>query len=155
MSSDYRIEKQRVPVTVVTVRGAELHGDMYVQMYARHRQGGELPIDVLNAEDPFFPLAIPGDETLLICKDGVAEVNIPGMLRDENALESGARVATVELTLVDGQLRQGQMLVEVAVDRPRVLDFLNRYIENFLTLHNDHGACLVNRRRVMIVRQLD
>ena len=155
MSSDYRIEKQRVPVSVETVRGATLTGDMYVQLYARHRQGGEQPIDVLNAEDPFFPLAIENDETLLICKDGVAEVHVPGMQRDEWALESGARIVTVELTLVDGQMRRGDMLVEVAADRPRVLDFLNRYVENFLTLHTQQGACLVNRRRVTIVRQLD
>jgi hypothetical protein len=155
MSSDYRIEKQRAPVTVTTVRGATLTGDMYVQSYARHRQGGELPIDVLNAEDPFFPLAVDNQETLLICKDGVAEVNVAGMQCDEAALEAGARIVMVELTLVDGEIRRGQMLVEVAADRPRVLDFLNRYVENFLTLHVHDGACLVNRRRVAVVRQLD
>jgi hypothetical protein len=77
VNSDFRIEKERLPVTVVTASGERLSGDIFVQGYARNRLGRERPIDVLNDPEPYFALALPDESTLLVAKRRVRDVTIP------------------------------------------------------------------------------
>ena len=155
MSSDYRIEKERITVAVTTSSGATVDGDIFVQTYARHRMGREEPSDIMNADEPYFPLATHDGGTLLLAKDQVREVVYEGALEDAAANSVGARSAEIELTLTNGDVRSGAVFLEVSYDRPRVLDFLNRFDLRFLTLHTDGGVRLVNRRLIERVRPLD
>lgn len=152
--SEYRIEKERLPVVVVTSGGDRLFGDMFVQAYARHRSGREEPSDILNGPEPYFPLAIANDHTVLIAKAWVRELEIVGEASDDSS-GFAARATTVELTIVGGSTRTGRVYLEVPFDRPRLLDFLNRLDQPFLTLHTDDGMRLVNVRMLERVRQLD
>jgi hypothetical protein len=154
MHSDFRIEKERLPVVIVTGGGERLFGDMFVQAYARHRSGREEPMDVLNGAERFFPLATADGQTLLIAKQGVRELEIVGE-GFEPADVAGARPTTVEVTLRGGPTRVGRVYLEVPFDRPRLLDFLNRYAHPFLTLHTDDGVRLMNVALLERVRQLD
>ncbi len=154
MPSEYRIEKDRLPVVVVMTAGDRLLGEIFVQAYARHRLGREEPMDVLNAGEPFFPLALPGGETLLIAKSQVREVEIVGEFSTE-AATLASRAASVELALSGGHVRVGCVYLEVPYDRPRLLDFLNRFEQRFLPLHTDDGVRLVNVELIDRVRQLD
>lgn len=154
MHSDFRIEKERLPVVVVTDGGERLFGDMFVQSYARHRTGREEPFDVLNSDERFFPLAMADGLTLLIAKTGVRELEIVG----DGAIAAelaGARPVTVEVTLRGAPARVGRVYLEVPYDRPRLLDFLNRYSHTFLALHTDDGVRLMNVALLERVRQLD
>ena len=155
MNSDYRIEKERIAVAVTTASGETVDGDIFVQTYARHRMGREEPSDIMNADEPFFPLALRDGGTLLLAKSQVREVVYDGALEDDAANSVGARAAEIELTLSDGEVRRGAIFLEVSMDRPRVLDFLNRFDLRFLTLHTEEGIRLVNRRLIERVRPLD
>jgi hypothetical protein len=147
-SSDYRIEKQRIAVAVSTVSGATMDGEIFVQTYARHRMGREEPADIMNSDEPFFPLALVDGGTMLLAKEAVSEVLYEGTLEDDAANVVGARSVQLEVILTNGERRQGAVFLEVSVDRPRVLDFLNRFDLRFLTLHTREGVRLVNRRLI-------
>ena len=157
MSNDYRIAKERYQVVVTTLAGEELVGDMFVQPYSPRHAGPEAPADVLNDDDPFFPLALEGGETLLLAKAGVRDVVVPDLSEaaDDEYLFAATRPASVELTLTGGGSCVGTLHLETPDERPRLLDFLNRFHGRFLPLHTDEGIRLVSWRCVERVRPLD
>jgi hypothetical protein len=157
MTNDYRIEKDRLPVVVVTADGARISGELFVQPYARFRMGPEQAPDIMNGGDAFFPFGVAGGETVLIAKDHVREVEVAGVGAADDDLDpsTGARRAMIEVTLADGTVATGAVYLEVPFDRPRLLDFLNRFDHRFITLHASGGARLVNRRLIERVRPLD
>lgn len=152
--SEFRIEKERLPVVVVTTAGDRMFGDMFVQAYIRHRSGREEPSDIMNGPEPFFPLAVASGELVLIAKEWVREVEIVGDAGADDAAMA-SRPATVEITVSGGPTRIGRVYLEVPFDRPRLLDFLNRFDQRFLELYTDEGMRLVNVRLLERVRQLD
>lgn len=155
MTSDYRIEKDRLLVALTTVGGERIVGEMFVQPYARHRMGPEDPRDIVNGEEPFFPLQLTDGSTRLIAKDHVLDLQIEGEDGIDGGSEMLALSARVELTLTGGTTHLGLVFLEVPFDRPRLLDFLNRFTERFITLRTEHGVSLINRRLVELVRPLD
>ena len=58
--NDFRIEKARLPVVLVTVEGQRISGDLFVQASARNVLGHESAPDVLNSSEQFFPIATMG-----------------------------------------------------------------------------------------------
>jgi hypothetical protein len=152
---DLHIEKFRYPVVVTMIGGERIVGDMFVQSIAPFRTGSEEPPDILNDADGWFPLAAEDGDTLLIAKEHVAEVEAMLPERDDEELLAGARPAVVEVTLANGTIRGGSILLHLHTDRSRLLDFLNRYDERFLTLQSTEGVRLINRRLIASVRPLD
>ena len=153
---DYHIEKFRYPVIVTMTDGSRIVGDMFVQSIAPFRTGPEEPPDILNDAEPFFPLAAEDGDTLLLAKDHVAEVEAVLPERDDlSAPLAGLRPAVVEVSLVGGVTRGGSLLMERHADRPRLLDYLNRLTDRFLTLQSTEGVRLINRRLILRVRPLD
>jgi hypothetical protein len=157
-ANDYRIEKARCQVAVTTLDGERLVGDVFLQQYAHRRLGPEAPADLLNDDDPFFPLALAEGGTVLLAKERVREVEVPddqvaGV--DDPYAEAGVRHAGVELTLLGNVTRAGSIRVEMPFERPRLLDFFNRFGERFLTLYADDGVRLINRRCIERVRPLE
>jgi hypothetical protein len=153
VNSDFRIEKERLPVTVVTASGERLSGDMFVQGYARNRLGRERPIDVLNDPEPYFALALPDESTLLVAKRGVRDLTIPGS--DDLPAGATARPITIEVVVAGGEVFLGEVRLEVPFERPRLLDYLNRLQEPFVALHTADGIRLINCRLIERVRPLD
>ena len=153
--SQYRIEKDRVPVVVSMVSGRRISGEMFVQPYARHRGGPEEPQDVLNAAEPFFPLAEPSGEVRLVAKDLVAEVEALLPAGEDPVRHAGMQPAVIEVRLSTGAQRSGAIFLELPTSRPRLLDYLNRVGERFLLLHDGDHLRLLNRRHIESVRPLD
>lgn len=152
-SSDFRIEKERLSVTVTTESGERLSGQMFVQSYARRRLGREEAVDVLNDNDPYFPLALDGDNTLLLAKRRVRDVQVAA--GEGSAANPAARPVTVEVVVAGGDAFLGEVRLEVPFERPRLLDFLNRLQQQFITLHTADGIRLINSRLIERVRPLD
>ena len=157
MTDDYRIEKSRLSVVVVTAGGERMAGELFVQPFSRYRMGPEQAPDIMNAAEPFFPFATADGDTVLVAKDQVREVEIAFGDGEEGEPESaaGARCALIEVTLSDGAAVTGSVYLQAPTDRPRLLDFLNRFDSRFLTLYAPGGARLVNRRLIERVRPLD
>ena len=156
MSNDYRIEKDRVPVVLTTMSGERIAGDMFVQPYARYRTGREGAPDIMNHPEPYFPLAVETGDMLVVAKDRVLEVVFDVADDDGMTAEDlGAKRAVIEVVLTGGVVRQGTVYLEVPLDRPRLLDFMNRLHTRFVTMRTSEGIRLVNRNCIERVRPLD
>lgn len=154
MNTDLRIEKDRRVVSLLMLGGEQLNGEMFVQRFSRYHLGSEEIPDVLNAPEPFFPLVRAGD-TLMVAKHQVREVELVDDRGVEAAVAPAARAEAVEVTLRDGTVRAGRMYLEMPTDRPRLLDYLNRYAQRFVTLFSAGGLRLINRELIERVRTMD
>ena len=153
-ANDFRIEKSRLPVVLNTTDGRRLSGDLFVQLSSRNTLGYESAPDILNAPEAFFPLATMDGHTLLVAKSHVRELLVAREDVEEPEWEFGTS-ARVEIQMVDGPLHTGTILIQLESARSRVLDFLNRLTERFLTVYTDDGVVLVSRARIAHVSQLD
>jgi len=153
--SDFRIEKGRTSVLLTMAGAGSLSGEMFVQSYSRRGDSPENPEDILNDAEPFFPLALGDGNTLLIAKEQVLEAHLEDAVGEEPERRTGVRAAAVELTLAGGTARTGTLYLEVRADRPRLLDFLNKYEQRFFLLHSSDGVRLINRHLIEHVRPLD
>ena len=153
--SDYRIEKSRCRVVVTTHSGETITGEMFLQPFGRHDGGMERPQDILNGDEPFFPLALSEEETVLIAKEQVIEVSLAFDPHDAVEYEMLARPTVIEVRLVNGATHAGAIFLQLPLERPRLLDFLNRDVQRFLTLHGTERRLLINRRVIERVRPLD
>lgn len=157
MTDDYRIEKRRLSVVLTTTGGERMSGELFVQPISRYHSGPEQAPDIMNGADPFFPFALDDGETILVAKDQVREVEFdhPHDVGEEPDGVVGVRRSVIEVTLAEGAVVTGTVYLQVPFDRPRLLDFLNRYDRRFITLYVPGGARLVNRRLIERVRPLD
>jgi hypothetical protein len=155
MSNDYRIRKERVAVVLTLLGGERVEGDLFVQLSARNRLGPEDAPDVLNAPEAFFPFVTADGETYLVAKDRVREVEVDHELDKADEWRIGAP-STIEIALGGGVVHRGVVYLEsVVTGRGRVLDYLNRLEDRFLTLHTPAGAILVNRLAIERVHPVD
>jgi hypothetical protein len=152
---DYRIEKTRIPVTLTMLGGDELHGHIFVSAVAPHGFGSEQPADLFNGSEPFFPFELDSGEVILIAKDRVAEVSGLGHPEDDTMRHLGSRMALVQVMLAGGAVRFGAVRLELPADRPRLVDYLNRITDRFITLYTSDEAHLINRMLIDRVRPLD
>ena len=90
---------------------------------------------------------------MLLAKARVRDVALPRT--DGGAETPHLRPATVELVLAGGDALLGEVLLDAPQARPRLLDFLNRVTQRFITLHTADGIRLVNSRLIERVRPLD
>ena len=151
----YRIEKDRLPITIKLDGGDCIEGHIFVQPSVYRHLGREEAIDLLNAPEPFFPIVGTDGSTLLIAKDRVMEAWPVQPDEDEELRLAGTREALLELVLVDGTVRSGTIPLELPSDRPRLLDFLNSHSERFLALHAADAIHLINTRVIKCIRPLD
>lgn len=150
--NDLRIEKTRLAVAVTLMSGTRVDGELYVQASGHHIGELEDAPEVLNSDEPFFPLALRGGGTILVAKDNVRTVTVAR--RDVHEDESLGIAARVEIALRDGERLSGSLIIEPVAGRTRVLDYLNRHQERFLTLFGRDSALLVNRALLERVRPL-
>jgi hypothetical protein len=155
MSDDYRIEKSRSPVVIKTHSGETITGEMFLQPFARPDGGTERPWDILNGDYPFFPLAMSDGELLLVAKEQVLELETDVGHDEYDERSKLARPAVVEVRLISGETHVGAIFLELPVEHSRLLDFLNRDDERFLTLHGSDHVLLINRRMIERVRPID
>lgn len=149
--SDYRIAKLRCPVEVTLANGRRLDGDVFVQPTGRFRPGPEAPLDLLNDDDPFLPLALHDGAVCLVQKAQIAVVGTALPASDDD-VDAGLVGMRVEFSLVDGSAHVGSVFPEVRATRPRLVDFLNDTPLHFLALFTAEQLRLVNRVHIAYVR---
>lgn len=147
MINDFRIEKSRLPVVLITLEGQRISGDLFVQASARNKLGHETAHDVLNSPEPFFPIATMKGRTLLLAKEHVRELFVAREDCDDSDWEFGTP-AEVDIAMIGGTRHVGTLLIHQGSGRGRVLDYLNRYSDRFLALHREEGVVLLNRARI-------
>jgi hypothetical protein len=151
----YRIEKERLEVTVTLVGQVELHGYIFLQPKVYGYAGHSEPAALFNDRELFFPLELDGGEMLLLSKARVTDISGLPLADEDELVRASSPMALVEVTMAGGLTRLGSMRLEVRADRPRLLDYLNDIHQRFLMLYSDNGVRLVNRKLIERVRPLD
>lgn len=151
----YRIEKNRCRVTVTTMSGEKLTGEIFLQPFAVNHNGPETPLDIFNSTEEFFPLTLDDGETRLLSISRLADVRWKTKESSEVDRASVSRITSLEVRLVTGATHRGTMLMEVPTRHARILDFLNFHSERFLTLTADGENLSINREMVESIRPLD
>ena len=154
-NTEYRIEKTRSPVVLMTVTGERVEGDVFLQSYVQHRHGPEEVSDLLNGPEPFFPLRGRDGAIRFMQKERIAEAELLDPPSEDDTRRLGAREACVELQRATGESYTARIFFEVPTARPRLLDWLNRLDQRFVLVHAAAGARLVNWRTLALVRPLD
>jgi hypothetical protein len=152
MVNDFRIEKSRLPIVLVTADGERISGDLFVQASNRRASGHESAIDVLNAPEPFFAIATMKGVTIALAKDRVRELFVAREDAEAPDWEYGTP-ADVHVVLHGGGEHAGRVLIQQATGHRRVIDFLNRYSDRFLPLYGPDGVVLVHRAMITYVQQ--
>lgn len=151
--NDLRIEKKRLGVAVMLMSGTRLDGELFV-LASGHRIGQvEDAPEALNSLEPFFPLALRTGDTILVSKDNVRTAAVARQHVHED--ESLGILTRVEIALRDGERLSGSLIIEPLAGHTRVLDYLNRHKERFLTLFGRDSVLLINRVLVERVRKVD
>lgn len=150
--SDYRIQKVRRPVEVTLANGHTLGGDVFCQASVRFRAGPEEPLDLLNDEESFLPVAVSEGDVRLVQKAQIAVVAAELPQESDDMVATGVVGMRVEFTLIDGSSHVGSIFPELPADRPRLVDFLNDTPLNFLALFTADKLLLVNRVHIAYVR---
>jgi hypothetical protein len=158
MSDDRRIEKEPLDVHVLTVGGESLAGRIFLHPYSAHRHGRELPADLMNSAEPFFPLLV-GDSIVIVSKSAIAELSYSALddEQDFGTMPIGVDV-TLNVTMAGGKSFGGSLWVEGPVNSPRLLDFVNRSANTsarFIALHAEDRVRLLNLAHIETIRTMD
>ena len=151
-SNEYFIEKQRIPVALVLATGERLSGHLFTQASHRGMSALEDAPEYLNGTERFIPLGV-GDRARLIAKAHIVSAETS---RDYvTTSESYGLPVRVAVTMADGTVHEGQLLLEQVVAHMRVLDHLNHASERFISLFGPESVTLLNRDHVAFVEQTD
>lgn len=151
-NNEYFIQKHRIPVVLALVTGERLSGHLFTQASHRGLSALEDAPEYLNGADRFLPLGL-GERARLIAKAHI--------LSAETSREHVAATDTfglpvrVAVTMVNGAVHEGQIVVEQVVAHMRVLDHLNHATEQFISLFTEEYVTLLNRDHIAFVEQVD
>lgn len=151
-NNEYFIQKHRIPIVLSLVTGEQLQGHLFTQASHRGLSALEDAPEYLNGADRFLPLGL-GDRARLIAKAHI--------LTAETSREHVAATDTfgmpvrVAVTMVNGKVHTGQIVVEQMVAHMRVLDHLNHATEQFISLFREDGVTLLNRDHIACVEQIE
>lgn len=147
----FRVPRRLVHVRVLLDDGRTLDGRLFTAVTGPDG-GPERLIDHLNdpGED-FIPFAL-GDDRVLIGKAGIVYVQLPERSDETDGVQSElARRAAIRLTLTGGISLLGSVLIDMPVERSRVVDYLNA-APRFVPLHGEGQITLVQRNHIVSVR---
>ena len=151
----FKIEKERLEVTVTLEGCAEMRGFIFLQPRIYGYSSRSEPAALLNDSELFFPLELDNGDVLLLSKERVVDISGLPLDDEDELVRASSPMALLEITLAGGLTRLGSMRLEVRADRPRLLDYLNDSRQRFLMLYTDQGVRLVNRKLIERVRPLD
>ena len=158
MTDDLRIDKEPTSVSLLTVGGEKLSGQVFVYPFYPLRGGREQPIDIMNAPGEYFPLQTK-EGIVLVSKSAIAELDYAAVddALEDGSLPVGVRV-TLSVTMAGGKAYSGAVWVEGPVNTPRLLDFMNRASaqdQRFLVLHAKSRVRLLNKKHIETIRTTD
>jgi CheY-like chemotaxis protein len=117
-----------VPLTLWTVDGAVLNGQLSLRLNVESHAGPETVQDRLNDSDLFLTITLPGETPLVfVNKIQVIRVEVSEEEWIPEAPEGlvGVSLEPIRVQLVNGELLNGTVRIEGPTGRRRLSDFLN------------------------------
>jgi hypothetical protein len=147
---DLKIPVRPVPLTLWTVDGATLSGQIFLRLTVGTHAGPETVQDRLNDSDVFVTLSVPGETSVIFLnKIQVIRVDAPEE-EEERPPEAAERLAgvsmeSIRVQLINGEQLSGAVRIEGPAGRRRLSDFLNKQ-PPFLALRGSDRLHLLHKR---------
>lgn len=147
VAPDLTIPTRPVPLTVWTIDGATLRGQIFLRLHVEGHAGPETVQDRLNDPDLFLTLTMPGDDPLVFLnKIQVIRVDVPAEEEpDVPDILVGVSIEPIRVQLINGEQLSGTVRIEGPAGKRRLSDFLNKQ-PAFLPLMGADGLHLLHKR---------
>jgi hypothetical protein len=145
----------RVPAEVTLGEGMIIRGDLHLMGRVATHEGPETPLDMLNREQPFFPMSLPNGDVLFVSKAQVATVatGAPTLPDDPDRIQVAKQVG-LEVMMRGGTQFRGYSRLELPPTRSRPIDFLNAS-EPFFAMSVKNFVLYVNRAHIRVARPIN
>ncbi len=127
--AELAIPVRPVPLTVWTIDGAKLDGQIFLRLYVEAHAGPEAVQDRLNDPDLFLAVSLPGATPLIFLnKIQVIRVDVSegeeGLRQVPESLV-GVSIEPIRVQLINGEHLSGTVRIEGPTGKRRLSDFLN------------------------------
>jgi CheY-like chemotaxis protein len=127
--AELAIPVRPVPLTVWTIDGAKLDGQVFLRLNVESHAGPETVQDRLNDPDLFLTLSLPG-ETPLVFLNKIQVIRVDVSEEEErlpDVPESlvGVSIEPIRIQLINGEHLSGTVRIEGPSGKRRLSDFLN------------------------------
>lgn len=146
---EQKIAKNRRQVIFTLTDGSELESEVFLSLYEAHRQGSQKVGELLNGEDAFLPVKTD---------DGTVHLNVSNIVKaitsedaERHDLMMLGKKYAVRITTLHGETIEGDIFVDLPLDRSRVSDYLNRP-ERFFRVFVPGHIVYVGARFILEVR---
>jgi len=156
-TSEYRVEKSRIPASITLSTGDNVEGSFFVAGASAHGSIPERVAEILNAESGFFPFEVgdaPATRTVLYNRTQILTVSLTD---GEARRDPGYDVASpreVSLHLSDGRRLSGSVRIHRPEGRDRLSDWA-RHPDRFRYLEVGDTTVIVNVAHVIELSEDD
>jgi hypothetical protein len=146
----FRIPKFAVPIVCYTILGEQMSGEIFVDILLTEGYSPGQILDFLNERSAFFPLRLNRDRSVLVLKESVVQVEVPGLIAQyEEHIQSFVTRKDVVLHLTTGPVR-ATLVLDLPQEHSRILDLVNTGKDFFpalvgenLSFINIHHTCKI------------
>jgi CheY-like chemotaxis protein len=148
---DLAIPVRPVSLTLWTVDGATLHGQVFLRLNAEAHVGPETVQDRLNDPDLFLTLSVSGDNPLVFLNK-IQVIRVEVAEEDERLPDTpdslvGVCIEPIRVLLINGEQLSGTVWIEGPTGKRRLSDFLNTQ-PSFLALQGADRLRLLHKRYI-------
>lgn len=153
MTEEFRVPKEKQPVTVRLKGGAKLDGVIFLEQFPYDMTTYRKVSALLEDESQFFPLLLNASGSVeFINKNNITvlECDYHAGEGNEEFLLTQMHIENIVATLNDGSAISGRLMAEVPEDKARLSDCLNLR-NTFMILQEDNRIFYLNKNTVQRV----
>ena len=147
---EMKVDKFRNKATITLSDGKKLVGNFFLSHHSADHSGSETIYDVLNSVLAFIPLEdIHTNEVIFVAKAQIVSVE----LLDREVVSSlYLRELQVQVDMLNGEVIDGEILIDMPQTKPRLSDFLN-LPHIFLYVHRKQGDMIINKGFIFSLKE--
>ena len=145
---DFRVPRVLRAAEVLFAQGGRVSGRVFLPATSESHAGAMRAEEWINEPVGFFPFLPDGDDApIILGKQGVLVLTVAASADQNDALEQ-VPVPSRHVVVECGPLRfAGEVLLDLPVDRRRVLDLLN-HVPAFVNVRDGTHHHLINKARI-------
>jgi len=154
MKEDLRVPTVAMPAEVLLDSGERLEGQVFLPSLASRHSGQPRPDEWINQPTDFFPFLAEGHrQALILNKATVRAISLP--ITPELSLEGASTGFTSSVMVQMGEtLFEGTLLIDMPVERTRVLDYLN-HVEKFMPMWSPTAYHLIRKSCITRITEME
>lgn len=147
---EMKVDKFRNKATITLSDGRRLDVNFFLSHHSAQHSGSETIYDVLSSVLSYIPLEdIRTNEVIFVAKTQIVSVE----LLDREVVSSlYLRELQIQVDLLNGEVIDGEILIDMPQTKPRLSDFLN-LPHKFLYVHREQGDIVVNKGYIVSLKE--